>query len=92
MQGQSQEGSTSIARAVTWLVLKSVIVLAGLFVLVRVISPNLMTSHNDLSFWAGVALWPLALVLLVWAGVWLSADVKFIRGRLDARKRLPRVL
>jgi hypothetical protein len=84
--------STRIARAISWLLLKILATLAALFLLLRVISPSLMTRHDDVSFWVGAACWPLALVLLIWAVIWITQDLKAIRGLLNDRKRLPRVL
>jgi hypothetical protein len=92
MDGERQAVSTRIVSAITWLLIKMVLTAAALFVLLRVVSPSLMTLHNNLSFWIGAACWPLALVLAIWAVVWISRDVGLIRGLLDDQKRLPRVL
>jgi hypothetical protein len=92
MRVSSESRSTRVAPVISWLVLKIFATLVGLFALVRVISPSLMSRHDDLSFWAGVACWPAGLVVLIWAGVWIAQDLKIIRRRLDDRKRLPRVL
>ena len=66
----------------TRLVLKVLAVIAALFVLLRLISPNLMTAHNDILFWLGVACWPAAVLLVLWSGVWIARDVRALRRRL----------
>jgi uncharacterized integral membrane protein len=66
----------------TWLVLKVLAVIAALFVLLRLASPNLMTAHNDILFWIGVACWPAAVLLVIWSGVWIARDVRALRRRL----------
>ncbi len=66
----------------TWLVLKVLAVIAALFVLLRLASPNLMTTHNDILFWLGVACWPAAVILVLWSGVWVARDVRALRRRL----------
>ena len=92
MSKTPQADATGVVRAITWLLLKILATAALLFVLLRLISPLLMTQHNDLTFWIGAACWPAALVVAVWAAVWISQDLAVIRRRIGDRKRLPKVM
>ena len=66
----------------TWLVLKVLAVIGALFVLLRLISPNLMTAHNDILYWLGVLCWPAAVLVVLWCGVWIARDLRALRRRL----------
>ncbi len=82
MDDQSERPHRFDRLKATWLVLKVLAVIAALFVLLRLISPNLMTAHNDILFWLGVLCWPAAVLVVLWSGVWIARDIRALRRRL----------
>jgi predicted membrane protein len=62
--------------------------LAAVFVLTRFVSPTLMDIHSDLAFWAGVACWPVAVILAILAVAWIYRDFKIFRRLQGAPTRL----
>ena len=68
--------------------LKLVAALAAVFMLVRFAAPVLMDIHNDLAFWAGVACWPLAIILALLAAAWIYRDYRTFRRLQGAPARL----
>jgi hypothetical protein len=69
--------------------IKTLAAVAAVFVLVRIVSPELMDHHNDLAFWAGVLCWPLAAVVAVGAVVWIARDVRGLGAAGTSLQRLP---
>ncbi len=70
------------------ILVKLVVALATVFVLIRVASPTLMDIHSDLAFWAGVACWPIAVILAILAAAWIYRDFKTFRRLQGAPARL----
>jgi hypothetical protein len=60
------------------------LVLACVFLLVRVASPMLMDMRDTALFVLGAACWPLATLILFWAGVWFASDWRTFRRRLSS--------
>jgi hypothetical protein len=69
--------------------IKTLVGIAAVFVLVRIISPDLMDIHSDLAFWAGLLCWPLALVVAVGAVIWIARDIRGLGASRLLPQRLP---
>lgn len=69
--------------------IKTLVAIAAVFCLVRVIAPSLMDDHNDVAFWSGVLCWPLAAVVAVGAVVWIARDIRGLGMAPIPPKRLP---
>ena len=65
------------------LFVKTLAAAAIVFVLARIVSPDLMNIKNDIAFWAGLACWPLAIIVGVGAALWIARDIRRLGG--DAR-------
>jgi uncharacterized protein involved in cysteine biosynthesis len=74
----------------TLLVLKTLAVVAAVFVLLRLAAPNLMNTHNDVLFWLGVLCWPAAGLLVLWAGAWITRDIAALRRHVTVLPPLKR--
>jgi hypothetical protein len=71
-----------VALQVSKTALIGALVLIGAFLLVRVASPALMDMRDTARFILGAGCWPLAALILYWAGVWLVSDWRTFRRRL----------
>ena len=77
--------SSKTLTALLALFIKTLAAAAIVFVLVRIVAPDLMDIKNDFAFWAGLACWPLALILGVVCALWIARDIR----RLGSGAQLP---
>lgn len=69
--------SVAIGFAVLWVA----------FALARIVAPLCMDLHNTALFWVGVACWPVAALILLWAIIFSLADWRaFLSRRRQALK------
>ena len=68
--------------------IKLLLAAIAVFVLTRVLSPMLMDVRNNFAFWTGVACWPAAVVVVVWAMAWIIGDLRTLRRQQGAPGRL----
>jgi len=72
-----------VALQITKTALVGAAALAAAFLLVREAAPALMDMRSTALFVLGAACWPLAGLVLLWAGVWFSSDWRAFRDRLS---------
>jgi hypothetical protein len=62
------------------LFVKTLLAAALVFVLARIVAPDLMDIKNDIAFWAGLACWPLAIIVGVGAAISIARDLRGLGG------------